>query len=164
MPVRKYTLDELRGFEARMGVALPQAYRRYLTERGAGEDLRSKVSLLEDWCQPESEDEMPSGFLSRPFPWTDRWNDLTLVDPAEGWKARYYSAEWWQGSMRIQNLGCEAYRLLVITGQERGNIWCDERVSSGGGIFPLAWGKSPRVTIDELLRSRAWRWLTSLVG
>jgi hypothetical protein len=39
------------------------------------------------------------------------------------------------GSMRIFHSGCTIYNVLVITGKERGHVWCDSR-AEGRGIFP----------------------------
>jgi hypothetical protein len=37
--------------------------------------------------------------------------------------------------MRIHQSGCATYDLLVLTGKERGHVWCDSR-ADGRGIFP----------------------------
>lgn len=40
------------------------------------------------------------------------------------------------GAIYISDCGCNWRQYLVVTGDERGNIWCDQRVD-GDGIFPL---------------------------
>jgi len=163
LATRKYTARELSAFEREMKVSLPEDYKRYLVEVGAGEFTRSKLSLLEDWCQPDSPQELPADFLSQPFPFEGTWNDLSLVDREMGWKAPYFDPLWYRGSMRIQNLGCESYRLLVVSGKERGNLWCDDRASSAKGIYPFTWGRRQRVTIGEFLQGRPRAWLRDLI-
>jgi len=154
--VRTYQESEIATFEHRMGIALPEAYRRFLRDVGAGR-LPGRpagiegLSLLEDWCQPQSSEDLPEDFLRRPFAFTEAWNDLTLRSSGEGWSAPYYDTLLCRGSMRIRNTGCEGYHLLVVSGTERGNVWADERVNAGRGIFPLASGPQPRTTIGEYL-------------
>jgi hypothetical protein len=148
---RRYGEQELAAFETAMGVSLPPAYRRYLAVVGAGLQTGSMVCLLEDWCQPYFEGEMPKDFLLQPFPHGHAWNDRTLCDNAQGWQSAYFEKKWFCGSMRIGNLGCEGYDLLVVSGPERGNVWADERVSAGTGIFPRTGASGGRLSIWEYL-------------
>src|SRR5262245_33453986 len=148
---RKYSEQELAEFERTMGIQLLDVYKRYIREVGAGVFSASKVSLLEDWCQPISPERLPPDFLRQPFSFHASWNDLTLKDPMAGWGAPYYDAMLFRGSMRIVNLGCEGYNLLVVSGDERGNVWCDERASFSKGIHPLEGDGGKRVTIEEYL-------------
>lgn len=149
---RVYAEEELLAFERAKGVSLPSAYRSYLLKVGAG----AKVSLLEDWCQPYSEAELPSDFLTQRFPHSAPWNDLRLLSPAHGWRSQYFDPLFFCGAIRIANLGCEAYRLLVVSGPERGNIWCDDRVRSNGGIYPIVSWRAKRLTVDRYLRRWFW--------
>src|SRR3954465_3792057 len=160
LAAHKYSAQELSAFEHEMRVSLPEDYKKYLMEVGGGESLGSKLSLLEDWCQPNSPEELPADFLSQPFPFEEAWNDLRLLDPETRWKAPYFDPLWYRGSMRIQNLGCESYRLLVVSGKERGNLWCDERVTATKGIYPLTWGRRQRATIGEFLQGLTQRHLS----
>ena len=138
MATRRYRDEELAAFEERIGIRLPSSYKAYLVQVGAGEFTGSKVSLLEEWCQPYSEEELPSTFLSTPFAFREAWNDRTLIDPALGWRAPYYDKLLFRGAMRIVNVGCETYYLLVVSGAEAGNMWCDDRAGTQSGIFPLS--------------------------
>src|SRR4051794_34270204 len=146
-----YTPAELDAFEARMGVRLPGAYRFFLSRSG----WPLRVSALEDWSQPYLDTEMPRDFLARPFPHQDAWNDLRTQDPAKGWDAPYYDKLLFQGAMRIVNLGCEGYNLLVVSGVERGSIWCDHRADFSRGIYPLSREGKPRVTFEEYVGQSA---------
>src|SRR5262245_13393131 len=129
MNKKRYSELELAGFERAMGINLPDAYRRYLKELGAG----SSLSPLEDWSQPHEPERLPRDFLQQPFPFTEAWNDVGLKDPRVGWNSAYYDDMLFRGSMRIKNLGAEGYHLLVVSGSERGNVWADERASFSKG-------------------------------
>ena len=61
MAARIYTAQELSAFEREMKVSLPEDYKRYLMDVGAGELTRSKISHIEDWCQPNTPEELPAG-------------------------------------------------------------------------------------------------------
>ncbi|MCZ7644132.1 MAG: SMI1/KNR4 family protein [Planctomycetota bacterium] len=130
-----HSLREIEEFEARLRISLPIDYKEYLLSHKTGSDW--PVSILSDWCQPEDEDRLPVNFLEVPFPYTNRWNELDLFDGSKGWACDYFSMRHVTGSIRISNLGCERYALLIITGQERGKIWHDDRVFSRKGIYPL---------------------------
>ena len=116
-------------------------------EVGANRNL----SLLDEWCQPNLLGHFPEDFLRQPFPHTQGWNDITLKDKQKGWGAPYYDDMLWRGAMRIRNMGCESYHLLVVSGPERGNVWADERATSSKGIYPLPDGAERRVSIDDYL-------------
>lgn len=150
-PPRRYSSTELDDFENRKGVRLPSAYRQYLTEVGAGEFTVSRVSLLEEWSQPSHEQDLPPDFLSAAFPYREAWNDSQLLDDAKGWHAAYYDPLLFRGSMRIVNVGGEAYYLLVVSGDEYGNVWVDDRARSAAGIYPLQRPDGGRVTIRDYL-------------
>jgi hypothetical protein len=145
---RRYSEHELADFEAAMGIVLPDAYRRYMRDHGAA----LKLSALEEWCQPNSPADLPPDFLAQPFPHGSPWNDRALFKKEEGWQSAYFDEMLFRGSMRIANLGCEAYDLLVVSGTERGNIWCDERASAGTGIYPRTGPNGDRLRIEEYLR------------
>lgn len=139
---RKYSSEELAAFEREHGITLPEAYREYLMKVGGGGT--AKVSLLEDWCQPESAGSMPEGFLRTPFPHAGAWDDPTR----EG----YFDVRHAVGSMRIVDVGCEEYLLLVLSGPERGNVWVDARASASKGIYPhVTRFLRRRVTIGDLV-------------
>jgi hypothetical protein len=147
----RYTGAELADFEHTMGIRLPTAYRFYLRLFGWADPMRGGLSSLEDWCQPCSPEDLPTDFLRQPFPFTEAWNDLTQLDPDAGWAAPYFDDMYFRGAMRIKNLGCEGYHLLVVSGPERGTVWADERGNASLGVYPLRrWGQR-RVGIGRYL-------------
>ena len=137
-------------------MCLPKLYKQYLIDVGAGTFTRSRVTLLEDWAQPYGESELPSTFLAQAFPHHHAWNDRDLLEIGEGWKSPYFDPLLFRGSMRIVNTGCEEYYLLVVSGEESGNVWVDDRVPSGTGIYPLQGTVQDRVTIGDYLYGANW--------
>jgi hypothetical protein len=151
----RYTDQQLDEFERSMSIRLPERYRLYMREVGAGQlGAVGFISMLEDWCQPEDPETQPRDFLSQPFPHTGPSNDLSLKDAKLGWGAPYYDDNLWRGAMRITDTGCESYHLLVVSGPEYGNVWSDERATASKGIFPLVGGEGGRVSIEEYLLAR----------
>jgi hypothetical protein len=149
--VRKYAADELDSFENTMHVSLPRSYREYLINVGVGDQTPARLSLLEDWRQPYSSEEMPDEYLSQPFQFTEAWNDRTLVNEVMRWDSPYFDPALLRGSMRIVNLGDESYYLLVVTGSEREHVWCDDRAGNATGISPLQQTNGARVRIEDYL-------------
>lgn len=146
---------EIVRFEECHQIKLPVSYADILTSRR----LMSPFDSLSEWCQPNDEEEMQPGFLASPFPHVDAWNDLSLFSDEKGWGSSYFDDHWWQGAMRVSNLGCEGYTLLVISGSCRGQLWCDLRVPEMKGIFPLKNRRGERLTVEK-----AWRGFNLLIG
>lgn len=147
-----HSAEQICGFETRHGVTLPEEYREYMLTHRTG-FMRFGyygVDVLENWCQPEDEAEMPADFLKTAFPHSKVWNDKTLFQDTKGFNSEYFSVRFATGSMRIVNLGCESYALLVVSGPERGNVWVDRRVDSGG-IYPVAFDGRERVGFREFV-------------
>jgi hypothetical protein len=104
------------------------------------------------------------GVLSRPFPHTGPWNDLSAEsvydesrsgDPAyeeeyewlhDAWEDQvYWSAANVNGAVPICHLGCAMRQWLVVTGPEAGKVWDDDRTDHGG-LTPLRRPGGERVT------------------
>jgi len=94
------------------------------------------------------------GFSLRPFLIPRPGTRQHLFDRAKGWDSEYYAKRHFQGSMRIVNLGCEEYSLLVVSGPERGNIWIDARASRQAGIYPMRSSDGGRVSFSLFMRLR----------
>ena len=50
-----------------------------------------------------------------------------FVPPAALTEDEYFDDRWIAGSMAIANYGCGHHYLLVVTGEERGQVWFDGR-------------------------------------
>lgn len=134
---------EIKAFEERYGIVLPEDYRSFIREVGnGGAGPYYGLYPLGVFSDVEGLDSADSiGDLSRPFRHTEAWNLDDQPDPRvdeeayEAWTDRYFDSKWIDGAIPICHEGCNYYNLLVVTGPERGHIWVDGR-SSDGGIAP----------------------------
>lgn len=157
--------DEITRFESLHGITLPADYKLFLTTMGnGGSGPAYGLFPLQNW-QLELDIDDPS-FLATPFPHTGKWNlpkefdtsrdDYTDTEVFQQWEQEYFSNRHITGSMRICHYGCAIYYLLVVTGNEAGHIWVDDRASDYG-IYPAL-----SKTTGEKLSFSAWyeEWLT----
>lgn len=174
------TESEVRAFEQKHSVKLPEEYRTFLL--GAGDGGAGPGYGLFPLQETVISDE--SGYLARPFPYIEWWNGMT---PPNWWDlpdaqeltptdtqtdADYFADSHVHGSLRLAHDGCGYYKHLVVSGPERGHIWEDGRAGDGG-ILPETPVKGPHDVEGYLLipkdgsRHRmsffAWygRWLDS---
>jgi len=141
-----YTLsyDDLAYFENLHSVKLPADYYEFLTEIGnGGSGPAYGLFPLSKWNYDlEITDK---NFLSTDFPHTTEWNLPKNYDTEDenyfeskdflDCEDDYYSNKQITGSLRICHYGCAIYYLLVITGNQAGYIWVDDRASDNG-IYP----------------------------
>jgi hypothetical protein len=118
---------EIQAFENKHKITLPAEYRGFLLEvgnggPGPGYGLASIVDNGEENTYQN---------LSQPFPWTQGWNNLDLSEDD------YLNSQLVQGTLTIANYGCGIYALLVITGEQRGKVWIDDRTNDSG-IYPAS--------------------------
>lgn len=169
--------DEVATFELLHGVRLPEDYRAFLLDVGswgAGPygglkalgNFEHAVELLTgveveppDWCWGEGLD---PNFLASPFPHRNAFN---LMNPEERpdaqsseeeqtafWNLReeaVWKDNWVAGTICLSHEGCGMLDLLIVSGEERGAIWVDDRCNDGG-LSPL----EPNRTASES-RSRS---------
>jgi hypothetical protein len=151
--------DAIAQFEQEHEVALPAEYRAFLLHIGNGGagpyyGLRSLQDALCDirWVRE-------AFALKNPFPHTERWN---LMDQYEGTlspeeyhdvETEYFKDKYVNGSLAICHEGCGYMTLLVVSGEERGHIWRDSRVSDGGIYAIRAWHANPRRRYNPLFSS-----------
>jgi len=149
-------------FEHRHSIVLPADYRHFITHIGNGGygglfrlgDLRGK---------PWQEGDGFVGVLSRAFPHREAWNDrsgapseeLSRTDPDAGERQRvafekmYFDSSWVNGALPVCDEGSGALVWLVVTGEEAGHLWQDDRYADGG-IYPL------KLTSGEPATFSAW--------
>lgn len=136
---------EIQQFEHPHQITLPEEYRDFLLHVGNG-GAGPYYGLLPLEKSVESEE---SEFLARPFPHANWWNGMTppnwwdvpseqreptQFDPRQ--EEEYFADKHIQGTLCLAHEGCGYYRLLVVSGPERGYIWSDERAGDGG-VFPI---------------------------
>ncbi|MEH1906521.1 MAG: SMI1/KNR4 family protein [Nostoc sp.] len=137
---------DIQVFESRYNITLPSEYRNFLLEIGNGGagpgyglsgllGIEHEDVILEKLYQENYE------ILSKPFPLTEAWNDLDLiVKNNQGFVANsdaYFDDKFIQGTLTITNYGCGIYAMLVITGEQSGKIWIDDRTNDNG-IYPAS--------------------------
>jgi SMI1 / KNR4 family (SUKH-1) len=128
---------EIQEFESSFHVKLPNQFRKFVLEIGNGTAgpgygfLGLNIDNLMELKSSESD------FFAQAFCLQGEWNDLDLLNETNGSKAStYFDQKFIQGSIAIAEYGCGIQARLVITGEERGNIWIDDRTNEGG-IYPL---------------------------
>ena len=140
-------------FEKRHHVVLPESYKAYLLKHPCTEE---GINSLEEWCQPGDENKRPAGYLAKPFPHSSTWNDHSLYDHKLGYNSEYYNISFSCGSMRVCNLGCERYMLLIVSGGEAGTVWIDDRACDGKGIYPIKNLQGKHLSFSDLIRVPGW--------
>jgi len=159
-------------FERQHAIRLPEDYRSFLTLAGNGGagpayglfklgEMDDNFSYME-W----QENDGFVGRLSKPFPYTQVWNDLEGMPEDETvlgedeyetqmtqFEHRYYAAV--DGAIPICHLGCALRQWLVVCGVEAGYIWCDFRADYRG-FSPLTLPGQTRVTFLQWYQD----WLT----
>ncbi|MFN6461482.1 MAG: SMI1/KNR4 family protein [Nostoc sp. DedVER02] len=133
---------DIQVFESRYNVTLPSEYKKFLLEIGnGGAGPGYGLSGIEyEEVIPELYQENYE-ILSKPFPLIKAWNDLDLIvknntDFVANNDA-YFDDKLIQGTLTITNYGCGIYGMLVITGEESGKIWIDDRTNDNG-IYPAS--------------------------
>ncbi len=165
------TDEEVRGFERNHQFVLPPDYRAFITlvgNGGAGPYYGVfKLGEMDNGNNdaPWKENDGFVGTLSKPFPHTTPWNDLTgepAYDEAnedeyekqmDFFERNYFNPGMVNGAVPICHLGCSLRQWLVVTGPEAGNIWCDDRVDHKG-LYPLQQVDAKRVSFIRWYR--AW--------
>ncbi|MEH1846177.1 MAG: SMI1/KNR4 family protein [Nostoc sp.] len=137
---------DIQAFESRYNITLPSEYRNFLLEvgnggAGPGYGLSGLSGIEFKDVTPEKLYQENDEILSRPFPFTAAWNDLDLIVMNNtGFVAKsdaYFDDKLIQGTLTITNYGCGIYAMLVITGEQSGKIWIDDRTNDNG-IYPAS--------------------------
>lgn len=118
-------------FELRYKITFPDDYRQFLLEvgnGGAGPGY-GLFPLEEELLENSISDDGEYIGISEPFVLSSTANsDVKEVVP---------DGKLPQGTIAIATYGCGIDALLVVTGEQRGNIWIDDR-SNDGGIYPFS--------------------------
>ncbi|MEU9748169.1 SMI1/KNR4 family protein [Streptomyces niveus] len=152
------TLEEVADLEAQVGVVLPEEYREFLLQVGAGgagpsygvfpvrrvqrrwrwegdgADLADLSRLAEPFPQQGPDPEQVRRLLEE-RPEEEDFEEIEDFDDAiEAWDERWepvmFSPDRTVGAVVISHIGCAARRWLVLSGPERGRIWSDNRVDA----------------------------------
>jgi protein involved in ribonucleotide reduction len=129
---------EVRKFEEEFQIELPKDYVEFITEIGNGGAGPGNGLFPLDKCNCELENPNRD-FLKTPFPHTKEWNMENPFEPDNeeyhAFNESYYAGKFVSGAIRISHYGCGIMYMLVVSGQEKGHIWVDDRCSEYG-IYP----------------------------
>ena len=147
--VHRYKLNpcisqaKLQAFEQKYNIRLPQDYRQFLLSIGNGGagpgyglfgiGYKSEMTRI---LQKEGKD-----FLGQIFPGEDFFeeDDEDFEDEDEDLEDEEIESENYliQGTITIAHYGSGLYAQLVITGNQRGNVWISDRANNNEGeIYP----------------------------
>lgn len=150
------TSAEVADLEAQIGVVLPEEYREFLLQVGAGgagpaygvfpvrriqgrwrwegdgADLADLSRLGEPFPRQGPDQEHVRSLLAE-RPEEEDFEEIEDFDDAiESWDERWepvmFSPDRTVGAVVISHLGCAARQWLIISGPEQGRIWSDNRV------------------------------------
>ena len=166
-PLKESMLAE---FEATHRIAFPSDYREFLVSVGNG-GAGPYYGLFSLGEMDDGHDHVPwkendgfVGILSKPFPHTNPWNDLTGMPEEDEqdeqrfelafneFDKRYWNPSNVNGAIPICHLGCALRQWLVVTGPEAGHVWCDYRADYRG-LQPLSFEQMARVTFLQWYRN-----------
>ena len=156
--------SEVAAFEQRHGIVLPADYRHFITRvaNGGAGPFYGVFRLGEIDNKPWQEGDRFVGVLSQPFPHREAWNDLSGM-PSNGlyetneneaerqrsaFEADYFDSTWVNGAIPICHEGCAIWVWLVLTGEEAGHLWEDDRANDGG-IRPVTLKNGDRATFSS---------------
>jgi hypothetical protein len=162
--------DEVAAVEARLGIALPDEYRAFVTGIGdGGAGPAYGLFSLDDALQRSGVDRVPE-LLRLPFRHVERyepeedpeWNAF-WERVADGGVDEAEKREWplreRRGALELCHEGCGYLHFLVVTGPARGTMWIDGRSSDGGfaplGVTFLEWYER---WLDDVLRGGPGTW------
>lgn len=174
------TDKELDLIEARFSCVLPPDYRSFLLQAGNGGagpgyglwpvGLWDRTNQHLEPIEPPAWPDTPK----EPFPHVQHWNlreshpgRPLAPDPTDEELDRHHQQRdrvTWaagiaNGALPIADLGCAIRLLLIVTGDERNNIWVDDRANDGG-IYPASTPDHDRLTFAELYQD----WLDQTVS
>jgi SMI1/KNR4 family protein SUKH-1 len=147
--------EDIRSFETRFGVILPDEYRQFLIRDGDGGAFGPRYGLLPLGTLPPHWSEVHdySTRLRRPFPLEAAW--VWEDEPeAPDLGRRMESVD--DGVLLLGEEGCGARWILVVTGTRAGEVW----LTTGEGIAPTSLTFRPWL---ERFSTDGEEWWASLV-
>lgn len=125
--------EQLKQFEQKHGVSLPEEFGLFLTKvcNGLAGPEHGLRSLEQSFIHSSLRDDFPhSKHWNMPGPASD------LDIDHEKYAEDYYADHLVNGTLEICSAGCYEL-LLIVSGPQKGEIWCDDR-GSDNGIYPIA--------------------------
>ena len=139
--------DEVAAVEARLGVALPEEYRGFITRVGDGGAGPAYGMFRLSSALREAKADAHPGLLAAPFPHTEHYNPdkdpavISFWDRADAGEVTEEEEDMQglreaAGTLPLCDEGCGYTHLLVVTGPTRGTMWIDSR-GADAGFIPL---------------------------
>jgi hypothetical protein len=131
--------SELIDFEKAHNIILPYDFRTFVLAFGHGGcgPFYGLLSLQKGVLElPQNTQQSAINKLSAPFRFDTLWNVENIEGDSDFQQDEYDDVKWCDGMLRICHEGCGYFINLVVTGEQRGNLWLDGRVSEAG-IFPI---------------------------
>lgn len=130
------SIAQIQTIESHFQIQLPEDYRDFLLEIGNGGAGPGYGLLGVDTTLIDVEKTQPDCF-SQVFSLTQEWNNLDLLQLNNGKSvSEYFDDKFIRGTISVADYGCGIQARLVITGEQRGGIWIDDRTNEAG-IYPL---------------------------
>jgi hypothetical protein len=130
--------EAVHAFEAEHGIVLPEPYRSFVATISDGSSAGPpEYGLVELAALPSGWGaDRPARALSKPFPLSKEW----FWDSEPRAASEYedvLDAVFAHGSIVLGADGCGMYWHLIVTGEQRGNIWltCDGGAAPFGAVF-----------------------------
>ena len=120
------TKNELNLFQELYEIELPEQYRNFILHFGSeGCGPHYGLIPLEQAVKNQKGQPQDAEFIavSKPFKFKEFWNQQYTKGDYGVWETNYFKAHWIDGALRISHEGCGYYTLLIVTGNEKGNIW-----------------------------------------
>lgn len=158
-------IEELNQFEEKYKIELPKDYKAFISEIGNGgagpyygiHPLQRDLGRF----NPENKFEL----LELEFPHKESWNWTDKIfskfdelrESEDDVLTEFFDRIYWEqyckdeltyGSIYITEYGCALRFLLIITGDEKGNIWFDQRVDQNG-INPVKSEKGNKLDFSD---------------
>lgn len=154
------TIEEVIQFEQDNEITLPQEYTAFITQIGNGGAGPFYGLRALDQASINEEEMMVTGHstsasLQAPFPHTSSWNPLDALHQIDDKIEEAYDSgneeleellhedrlelisgkEHEYGRLNLCEYGCGITLFLVITGEQKGIMWTDDRIHDGG-LYP----------------------------
>ena len=164
----RLSINEVLSFEREYKISLPSQYRKFVTTIGKGLKYLNQTILIDfnpnnmfypPYADSQYADQCRINFR-KDFPYTDIWNvpKITLEEwlqqkGEDRWAddhIKYFSNDHISGTIPLRDVGCGIVEILILRGQEKGNIWMDDRYNYQG-IYPLKIAQQQRADFKTWL-------------
>lgn len=162
--------EAVAAMEARIGVALPEEYRAFITRIGdGGAGPAYGMYGLETALHASGASEVPE-LLRLPFPHTERYDPdsdpevLAFFDRRDTGEVSeeeldLYGIRLRSGALVLCHEGCGYLHFLVVTGPARGTMWIDSRGSDQGfGPLNVTFAEWYERWLDDVLAGGHGTW------